>query len=121
MRKWSPSVAADAEWSVVWQVVVPAEYRTHVFSVAHKSDWSGHLGIDKMYQLVLKHLFWPGIKGDDVKYCRSCRVCQLVGKPNQVVPTAPLHPIPVIGEPFDRVIVDCVGPLPQQKAVRNIC
>ena len=25
MRKWSPSVAADAEWSVVCQVVVPAE------------------------------------------------------------------------------------------------
>ena len=54
MRKWSPSVAADAEWSVVCQVVVPAEYRTHVLSVAHESDWSGHLGINKTYQQLLK-------------------------------------------------------------------
>ena len=50
-----------------------------------------------------------------MRYCRSCHVCQLVGKPNQVVPPAPLHPIPVIGEPFDRVIVDCVDPLPRTK------
>ena len=116
MRKWSPSVAADAEWGVVSQVVVPAEYRTHVLSVAHESDWSGHLGVNKTYQLLLKHFFWPGIKGDVVKYCRSCHVCQLVGKPNQVVPPAPLHPIPVVGEAFDRVIVDCVGPLPRTKS-----
>lgn len=38
-----------------------------------------------------------------------------MGNPNQVVPPAPLHPIPAVGEPFDHVIVDCVGPLPKTK------
>lgn len=36
-------------------------------------------------------------------------------KPNQVVAPAHLHPIPVVGEPFECVIVDCVGPLPSTK------
>lgn len=39
-----------------------------------------------------------------------------MGKPNQVVPPAPLCPIPVLGEPFQHVIVDCVGPLPKAKS-----
>lgn len=44
---------------------------------------------------------------------QSCHVCQLVGKPNQKVLVAPLQPIPVIGTPFHRVIIDMVGPLPR--------
>ena len=39
----------------------------------------------------------------------------MVGKPNQVVPPFPLHPIPAMGEPFEHVIIDCVGPLPRTK------
>ena len=43
-------------------------------------------------------------------------LCQLIGKPNQKVSVAPLQPIPAVEEPFSRVIVDCVGPLPKTKA-----
>lgn len=45
-----------------------------------------------------------------VDFCRSCHTCQVSGKPNQTIPVAPLKPIPVMGEPFEHVIVDCVGP-----------
>ena len=38
-----------------------------------------------------------------------------MGKPNQLVPAAPLQPISVCGEPFSHVLVDCVGPLPKTK------
>ena len=31
-------------------------------------------------------------------------------------PLAPLKPIPAFNEPFSRVIVDCVGPLPRTKS-----
>ena len=40
----------------------------------------------------------------------------MVGKPNQTLPKAPLQPIPAFEEPFSRVIVDCVGPLPKTKS-----
>lgn len=49
-------------------------------------------------------------------YSSTCRTCQIVGKPNEVVPPAPLHPIPDFGEPFEHVIVDCVGLLPRSKS-----
>ncbi len=50
------------------------------------------------------------------KFCRTCHTCQITGKPNQVIPRAPLSPIPVMGEAFEEVLVDCVGPLPKTKA-----
>lgn len=74
------------------------------------------LGITKTYQQILKYFFWPGLKSDVAKFCRSCHVFQIAGKPNQVIPPAPLHPIPAIGEPFDRIIIDCAGPLPKTKS-----
>ena len=113
MRKWSPLVDAGLEWSAVFQIVVPTAFRQQVLSVAHESKWAGHFGVAKTYNLLLKHFFWPGMKSDVAKFCQSCHTCQLVGKPNQVIPPAPLYPIPVIGEPFERVVVDCVGPLPK--------
>lgn len=40
----------------------------------------------------------------------------MTGKPNQVISPAPLRPIPVMGEPFSHILVDCVGPLPRTKS-----
>jgi len=74
------------------------------------------LELKKNYLRVLRSFFWPGLKSDIVKYCRSCHTCQVVGKPNKPIPLAPLHPIPVLGEPFERVLLDCVGPLPKTKS-----
>ncbi len=71
------------------------------------------------YKNILSHLtsfLWPGLRSDVVRYCRSCHTCQIVGKPNQSISPAPLCPIPVVGEPFERVILDCVGPLPRTKS-----
>ena len=48
-------------------------------------------------------------------FCKSCHVCQMTGKLNQVPQVAPLVPIPVMNEPFSRVIVDCVRPLPKTR------
>lgn len=101
----------------MYQMVVPVKFRQHVLELAHEHLWSGHLGVTKTYNRVLKHLFWPGMKADDVvSFCKTCPTCQIVEKPNQVVPPAPLHPIPAIGEPFEHVIVHCVGPLPRTKS-----
>ncbi|KAK7166228.1 hypothetical protein R3I93_006107 [Phoxinus phoxinus] len=118
MRKWSRSLNPEQQedWNAVHQIVVPLTFRPHVLSLAHDHPWSGHLGITKTYDRVLQHFFWPGLKSDVVRYCKTCHICQISGKPNQVVPPAPLCPIPAVGEPFERVLVDCVGPLPRAKS-----
>lgn len=114
LRRWSKKMGE--EWSAVYQVVVPAVFRPLVLSLAHDDLWSGHMGINKTYHRVLQHYFWPGLKRDVVQYCRTCHTCQVVGKPNQTISPAPLKPIPAVGEPFDHIIIDCVGPLPRTKS-----
>lgn len=83
--------------------------------MAHDHPWAGHLGVTKTYDHILQHFFWPGLKTEVYRYCKTCHTCQMAGKPNQVVPPALLYPIPAVGEQFERVIVDCVGPLPRTK------
>lgn len=116
MRKWRPpTVPSDEEWNVVFQIVVPPNCRVDVLCLAHAMPMAGHLGVNKTYQRILNHFYWPGIKKDVKQFCKSCHECQVVGKPNQKIPVAPLTPIPVVEEPFSRGIVDCVGPLPRTK------
>ena len=121
MRKWhSPEVPADDEWAVNHQIVVPKIYRSEILSLAHETPMPGHLGVNKTYHKILNHFYWPGLKADVSNYCRSCHTffsffCQVVGKPNQVIPKPGLQPIPAFDEPFSRIIIDCVGPLPKTK------
>ena len=46
------------------------------------------------------------------QYCTSCDICQRVGKRGDRH-KAKLCPLPIIEEPFSRVAVDIVGPLPK--------
>ena len=98
----------------MYQLVVPTKFRPRVLKVAH--DESGHFGVRKTYFNVLKQFFWPRVKRDVAEYIKTCPVCQLTGKPNQSVKSAPLQPIPAISQPFEYLIVDCVGPLPIAKS-----
>lgn len=113
VRKWS-GCDGDVMLPPTFQLVVPEAFRSHVLKVAH--DQSGHFGVRKTYLCALKHFFWPRMKRDVALYIRSCHVCQLTGKPNQKVLPAPLQPIPAMGEPFEYLLIDCVGPLPVSKS-----
>ena len=117
MRKWRPlDTPAEEAWNVVYQIMVPKKYRQDIISLAHDSLMAGHLGVTKMYNKIRKHFYWPKLKGHVSQYCNSCHICQITGKPNQVIPPAPLYPIPAFGEPFSRILIDCVGPLPKTKS-----
>ena len=117
MRKWRPfDVPADDEWAVYHQIVVPKSYRHEILSIAHESPMSGHLGINKTYHKIINHFYWPGLKSNVSKYCKTCHTCQMVGKPNQTIPKAKLQLIPAFDEPFSRILIDCVGPLPRTKS-----
>ena len=59
------------------------------------------------------HFYWQVLRKDVVQFCKTCHTCQVVGKPNQVIPKAPLRLIPAFEEPFSQVMIDCVGPLPK--------
>ncbi|XP_068209304.1 uncharacterized protein [Palaemon carinicauda] len=97
------------------QIVVPTKFREAVLSLAHEDSFSGHLGLSKTFCRLSKCFWWPGMKSSVKKFVRTCEVCQVMGKPNQPIPKAPLNPIPSIGEPFAELVIDVVGPLPRTK------
>ena len=104
MRKWHPpDVSAEDEWTVNHQIVVPRVYHPEILNLAHETPMSGHLGVNKTYHKILNHFYWPGLKSDVSQFCKSCHTCQMVGKP-------------AFDEPFSRIIIDCVGPLPKTRS-----
>ena len=56
---------------------------------------------------------WPGVAKDVKELCASCPICQKDGP--AVTTKAPLHPLPVMKEPFARVAMDVFGPLSRTK------
>ena len=74
------------------------------------------MDVNKTRQKILNHFYWPSLRKKVAEFCKSCDACQMVGKPNRIIPKAPLQPIPAVQEPFSRIIVDCVGPLPKTRS-----
>ncbi|CAN2390404.1 K02A2.6-like, partial [Pristimantis euphronides] len=98
-------------WRRERHLVVPQLYRAELLRLAHEIPLAGHLGVAKT-KARLAHLFyWPKMGADVAKYCRSCVTCQRMGKAGPG-PKAPLVTLPIIEEPFQRIAVDLIGPLP---------
>ena len=117
MRKWRPPRRpADEEWCIVHQVVVPPGYRKEILRLAHELPMAGHVGIRKTEDRIMRHFYWPKMHKDVVHYCKTCHTCQVIGKAQPSIKPAPLIPIPAFEEPFTRVLVDCVGPLPRTRS-----
>ncbi len=113
LRKWVPH-GEGFMGEPVYQVVIPAKFRDVVLRVAHDESW--HMGVTKTYDRILQHFFWPRVKKSVSAYIKTCHTCQVIGKPNQVIKVAPLCPVPDVSEPFNHLIIDCVGPLPPSKS-----
>ena len=122
MRKWRPPNApASKEWSVIYQIVMPKVYQSEILKLAHESLMDSHLGINKTYNKITQHFYWPQIRRCMAEFWKTCHNCQMVGKPSQKIPVALLKPISTFEEPFSKVIIDCVGPWPKTKSRNQYC
>ncbi|XP_066962336.1 uncharacterized protein [Macrobrachium rosenbergii] len=107
---------SSGEWRRVDQIVVPEKFRSHIMRRGHEDIFAGHVGISKTLERIRRNFYWTKMKKDIARFCKSCHICQLTGKPNEIVPKAPLIPVPSIGEPFQHILIDVVGPLPRASA-----
>ena len=113
MRRVEPKHrTAKMVWKTRDQIIVPRKFRQEIMQVAHEPITAGHQGSNKTLARITNRFFWPGIKGDVKRFCRSCGPCQRAGKGTKM-PVAPLKPLPIIKEPFAFVSADFVGPLPR--------
>jgi len=97
-----------------FQMVVPKAVQNIVLSLGHSIPWAGHLGRQKTLARIKRHFYWPGLRADVVKFCKTCPECQLTS--NRLPSKAPLQPLPVMGVPFERLAMDIVGPVEKSRA-----
>eukprot|EP00731_Ephydatia_muelleri_P021055 Em0013g782a len=96
------------------QLVLPVQCRGMVMELAHSIPLAGHLGKHKTTDRVQQRFFWPTLRKDVADYCRRCEACQ---KTSRVKPRhAPLIPLPIMDEPFQKIAMDIVGPLPRSRS-----
>ena len=91
------------------RVVVPMGRRAQVLKLAHSSLHAGHFGVKKTFARLNLYFLWPRMWGDVKQYVRSCAGCQRASRNTNSC--APLQPLPCVGEPFEKVAFDLVGPL----------
>lgn len=92
------------------QLVVPKSCRTLVLKLAHDAPVAGHFSHRKTEIKVAEQFYWPGMSADIKRYCRSCPSCQKSSIKGRTKPV-PMHKMPIIDTPFERVAIDLVGPL----------
>jgi len=116
VRLWRDKCSPQED--AIKQIVVPTTLRAKLLHLAHEIPAAGHFGVSKTKDRLLRHFYWPSISRDTRGFCRSCDVCQRIGKGAPCLP-APLHSLPLLSEPFSQVAVDIVGPLPVCKDTGN--
>lgn len=104
-RRWGSEQTAEYQ-----QLVLPQRYRRMVLKHAHSIPIAGHLGREKTVQQIQKRLYWPTLVRDVKEYINCCGAC-----PRQGRGKVPLIPLPIMGEPFQRIAMDIVGPLPRTR------
>ena len=114
-RRWQSRAARDLGGDEgVSQLVLPQECIHRVLQLAHSVPMSGHLGKKKTTARVAQRFYWPTMHRDIAEYCRGCAACQKCRKFKSTC--APMVPLPIIGEPFSRIAMDMVGPLPRSRS-----
>ena len=113
LRRWTPRNQPER---VFEQLVHPRVRRRKVLELAHRRPLAGHLGRLKTARRILRNFYWPTLFRDVKEFCEQCPECQLTTR-NKIW-RAPLISLPIIGEPFERIAMDIVGPL--QKLVQDI-
>ena len=97
--------------SAVEQLVLPTQCRKAVLQLAHEVPLAAHLGKNKTAKRILSRFYWPTLYRDVEEFCKCCRICQKASRLKGS--KAPLIPLPIVTEPFRRVAMDIVGPLPR--------
>ena len=79
-----------------------------VMFMTHNHETGAHFGVEATYNKIAERYYWKGMYKDIKRYIRYCDTCQRRGQKGG---KGNLYPIK-IGEPFERIGIDFVGPLP---------
>jgi len=92
------------------KVIYRDEDKKDIINRAHSV---GHEGAEKTVNRILNSYYWPGIWNDVRMWIKSCRKCQLC-RPKPI-PKNTADNVTPVEQPFTRVGLDTIGPLPITK------
>lgn len=96
-KAWAGVLAPLLPYWTMTQLLVPKCRQELLFQAAHHNPMTGHLSQDKTVGRLVARFYWPGIRGDVLRWCTACRECQLVNL--------------LFNVPFERIGMELVGPL----------
>lgn len=97
------------------QLVMPAEFREVVLHSLH--DDMGHLGVERVIQLLRARFYWPRMAHEAEEYVRNCGLC--ITRKTPAKKAAPLHQITSNG-PMDLVCIDFLSMEPDSRGISNV-
>jgi len=105
-KKWeSPNSKSE-----ILQVVVLCNRINQILVAAHDSLSGRHFGINKTMDKIRKRSYWASCKQDVENWCRTCKICNEKNRPSRKGKS--LLQIYNVSNPFERVQMDILGPLP---------
>ncbi|KAJ6436324.1 mRNA 3 end-processing YTH1 [Purpureocillium lavendulum] len=90
--------------------VPQGELRTLLIQLAHDSVESGHPGKNKLYELISRSYWWPGLNADARRFVRNCHGC-LRNKTSRLRYQGTLKPLPIPLQRWRDLSVDFIGPI----------
>jgi hypothetical protein len=96
-------------------LVLPEQYRIEAIRTAHDSYTGGHFGSRKTINRLSKVYAFPGLHKQVKEHIRTCHTCQLVST-KRVTDRVPLNPIVISGQPFDEIVIDVLGKIPNKSS-----
>lgn len=100
---------ANADKTVNLQWYVPRQSRLGLLRIFH--DEQCHVGIEKTYESIAEHFWFPRMRNFIKNYVKHCVVC-VVKKTRTGPLQGYINPVEKPKEPFHTLHMDCLGPLP---------
>ncbi|GJS34920.1 putative reverse transcriptase domain-containing protein [Tanacetum coccineum] len=98
----------------IWVPLV-GDVRTIIMDEAHKTRYSVHPGVDKMYHDLRDMYWWPGMKRDIATYVSKCLTCSKVKAEHQR-PSGLLQQLKIPEWKWDKITMDFITKLPKTKS-----
>ena len=101
-----------------YRVYIPPnkELREQLLNNHHDAPIARHPGVFKTYELLNHHYWWPSQLKDIKTYVKGCSTCQQ-NKASRQKKAAPLNPHTLPNSPWESILLDIIGPLPESNAI----
>jgi transposase InsO family protein len=93
------------------KVVVPESLRAYVLKMHHNIQLAGHQGKRRTIAQIEQTFYWPGLRGDVIRWVRACLACRRRKTPRPM--RAGIRNAKMATYPNETVAMDIVGPMLQ--------